>query len=92
MAKDHERFNKFNETYDMYGDGTEGKVIEFLKDRFPDAYKKALEEAKQNDNPDVTPEEDIIPSMIWGYIENDDEFYSAVESWFKETYPDEEFK
>ena len=87
-----ERFNKFNETYDMYGDGTEGKVIEFLKDRFPDAYKKALEEAKQNDNPDVTPEEDIIPSMIWGYIKNDDEFYSAVESWFKETYPDEEFK
>ena len=33
----------------------------------------------------------IIPSMIWGYVEDDDEFYSAVENWFKETYPDEDF-
>ena len=90
MTKDHERFNKFNETYDMYGDGTEEKVIEFLKERFPDAYKKALEEAKEEES-DFPPEERVIPSMIWGYVEDDDEFYSAVENWFKETYPDEDF-
>ena len=90
MTKDHERFNKFNETYDMYGDGTEEKVIEFLKERFPDAYKKALEEAKEEES-DFPPEERVIPSMIWVYVEDDDEFYSAVENWFKETYPDEDF-
>ena len=94
MTKDYERFNKFNETYDMYGDGTEEKVIEFLKERFPDAYKKALKEA--GDDPFVkesgnSAEAAIIPSMIWGYVEDDDEFYSAVENWFKETYPDEDF-
>ena len=32
MSKDHERFNKFNETYDMYGDGIEEEVIKFLKE------------------------------------------------------------
>ena len=95
MSKDYERFNKFNETYDMYGDGIEEEVIKFLKGRFPDAYKKALKEAeddpfiKESGNP---AEGAIIPSMIWGYVEDDDEFYSAVENWFKENYPGDELK
>ena len=29
--------------------------------------------------------------MIWGYIQNDDEFFESVENWFKETFPDEDF-
>ena len=71
------------------------EVIKFLKGRFPDAYKKALKEAeddpfiKESGNP---AEGAIIPSMIWGYVEDDDEFYSAVENWFKENYPGDELK
>ena len=38
MTKNYDRFNKFNETYDMYGDGIEEKVVEFLRVKFPDAY------------------------------------------------------
>ena len=48
MAKDHDRFNKFCEKYDMYADGVEEDVVAFLKDKYPDAWKKALKEAKQN--------------------------------------------
>ena len=47
MAKDHDRFNKFCETYDMYADYTEGKVVEFLKHKYPDAWDKALKEATE---------------------------------------------
>jgi hypothetical protein len=90
MTKDYERFNKFNETYNMYGDGTEEKVIEFLKERFPDAYKKALKEADDGIS-DFPPEQSVNPSMIWGYIQNDDEFFESVENWFKKTFPDEDF-
>ena len=30
--------------------------------------------------------------MIWGYIQNDDEFFESVENWFKENYPGDELK
>jgi hypothetical protein len=91
MTKNYDRFNKFNETYDMYGDGIEEKIIEFLRVRFPEAYEKAFKDAKEEES-DFPTEERITPSMIWGYIKDDDEFYLAVENWFKETYPDEDFK
>jgi len=86
MAKDFNRFNKFNETYDMYADGIEEEVVKFLKNQYPDAYKKAIEEAKQEES-DFPVEERVTPSMIWGYVEDDDEFFSSLENWFKETYP-----
>jgi hypothetical protein len=90
MSKDYDRFNKFCEQYDMYADGTEEKVIEFLKGKFPEEYKKALEEADDGIS-DFPPEQSVSPSMIWGYMQNDDEFFESVENWFKETFPDEDF-
>ena len=91
MAKDTDRFNKFCEQYDMYADGIEGEVVEFLKGAYPEAYKKSLKEAEGNES-DFPPEESISPSMIWGYVENDDNFFSSVENWFNENYPDDELK
>ena len=41
MSKDYDRFNKFCEQYDMYADGTEEKVVEFLKGKFPEEYKES---------------------------------------------------
>ena len=92
MGKDTKRFNKFCETYDMYADGIEEKVVEFLKGTYPEAYKKALKEAEGNEESDFSPEESISPSMIWGYVENDDDFFSSVENWFKENYPGDDLR
>ena len=89
MSKNTDRFNKFCKKYDMYADGTEEKVVTFLKDKYPDAWKKALKEAEENNTGDFSAEESVTPSMIWGYIEDDDDFFSSVENWFKETFPDE---
>ena len=91
MSKDTGRFNKFCEKYDMYADGVEKDVIAFLKDKYPDAWKKALKEAEENNTGDFSAEESVIPSMIWGYVEDDDDFFSSVENWFKKKFP-EEFK
>ena len=47
MSKDTGRFNKFCEKYDMYADGVEKDVIAFLKDKYPDAWKKHLKKLKK---------------------------------------------
>ena len=91
MTKDYERFNKFCEQYDMHADGIEEEVVEFLKGKFPDEYKKALKEADDGIS-DFPPEQSVSPSMIWGYIQNDDEFFKSVENWFNENYPGDELK
>ena len=87
MNKDYDRFNKFNETYDMYADGIEEEVVSFLKSKYPNAYTQALEEAKEEES-DFPVEERITPSMIWGYVKDDDEFFLTLENWFKEKFND----
>jgi hypothetical protein len=75
----------------MYADGVEEDVIAFLKDKYPDAWKKAVKEAEENNAGDFSAEESVIPSMIWSYVDDEDDFFSSVENWFKEKFP-EEFK
>ena len=58
---------------------------------FPDEYKKALKEADDGIS-DFPPEQSVSPSMIWGYIQNDDQFFKSVENWFKENYPGNKLK
>ena len=68
---------------------SEGEASGWSDEIFERAQERVENPEEESDFP---PEERVIPSMIWGYVKNDDEFYSAVENWFKETYPDEDFE
>ena len=41
MEKNYDKFNKFCKKYDMYSDGIEEEVVEFLRGKFPKAYEGA---------------------------------------------------
>ncbi len=90
MTKNYEKFNKFCENYNIYGDGIEEEVLNFLKKKFPKAYngaKKDLMEANGGDE-----EEMPSPGSIFAHIDSsdDDNFFSMVEGWFKKNYPEDE--
>ena len=92
MSNDDAKFNKFCKKYDMYADGIEEEVVEFLKEKFPKAYnaaKKDLMDANGGDE-----EELPSPGSIFSHLSDDnkDEFYSLVENWFKEKFPGDELK
>ena len=74
----------------MHSDGIEEEVVEFLKGKFPKAYngaKKDLMEANGGDE-----EEMPSPGSIFAHIDgsDDDNFFSMVEGWFKNNYPEDE--
>lgn len=87
MVKKYDKFNKFCKKYDMYSDGIEEEVVEFLKGKFPKAYNGAKKDLMNTNNGDA--EEIPSPGSIFAHLADSDEdnFYSSVEEWFKENYP-----
>ena len=92
MSKDYDRYNKFTEKYDMHADGIEEEVVEFLKGKFPKAYKAAKKDLMSENGGDE--EEMPSPGSIFANLsDNDDnEFYTSLENWFEENYPGDELK
>ena len=92
MSKDYDRYNKFCENYDMYADGIEEEVVELLKGKFSKAYNAAKKDLMDENGGDE--EEMPSPGSLFAHLSNDeeDEFYSSVENWFKENFPGDELK
>lgn len=92
MSKDYDRYNKFCENYDMYADGIEEEVVEFLKGKFSKAYNAAKKDLMDENGGDE--EEMPSPGSLFAHLSNDeeDEFYSSVENWFEKNYPGDELK
>ena len=90
MGKNYDQFNKFCKKYDMHSDGIEEEVVEFLKGKFPKAYKGAKKDLMEAN--DGNEEEMPSPGSIFAQIDDSDDeiFYSSVEGWFKKNYPDDE--
>ncbi len=89
MTKNYEKFNKFCENYNVYGDGIEEEVVNFLKKKFPKEYFKAKEDLI---NAGATEDEVPSPGSIFSYLTKSDEdvFYSLVKKWFEKNYPKDE--
>jgi hypothetical protein len=92
MSKDYDKYNKFCENYDMYADGIEEEVVEFLKGKFSKAYNAAKKDLMDENGGDE--EEMPSPGSLFAHLSNDeeDEFYSSVENWFEKNYPGDELK
>ena len=73
----------------MHSDGIEEEVIEFLKGKFPKAYDQAKKDLMDANDGDA--EEIPSPGSIFAQLadNDDDNFYSFVEGWFKKNYPDD---
>lgn len=90
MEKNYDKFNKFCKKYDMYSDGIEEEVVEFLRGKFPKAYEGAKKDLM--DANDGNTDEIPSPGSIFAHLADtdDDNFYSSVEEWFKENYPSDD--